>query len=119
MDEPVSSVRVVGIGASAGGIESLKEFFSEMPADCGLAFVVVQHLDPSHASHMAGLLARQTKMKVAEAQDPSPIQANCVYTIPPNKFLFLEDGVLHLTDPTQRDGVRMPIDFFFRSLAKH
>ena len=119
MESKESNVRVVGIGASAGGIDSLKDFFTEMPADSGLAFVVVQHLDPSHASHMAGLLARQTKMKVVQAQDPSPVQANCVYTIPPNKFLFIEDGVLHLTDPIKRDGLRMPIDFFFRSLAKH
>src|SRR5213076_1179664 len=106
MDEPVSSVRVVGIGASAGGIDSLKEFFSEMPADSGLTFVVVQHLDPTHASHMAGLLARQTTMKVAEAQDESPILANRIYTIPPNKFLSVRDGML------------LPIDFFFRSLAQ-
>jgi two-component system, chemotaxis family, CheB/CheR fusion protein len=118
MDEPVSSVRVVGIGASAGGIDSLKEFFSEMPADSGLAFVVVQHLDPTHASYMAGLLARQTTMKVAEAQDESPIQANRIYTIPPNKFLSVRDGMLRLTEAVKRDGLRLPIDFFFRSLAQ-
>ena len=118
MDEPVSSVLVVGIGASAGGIDSLKEFFSEMPADSGLAFVVVQHLDPAHASHMAGLLARQTTMKVAEAQDESPIQANRIYTIPPNKFLSVRDGTLRLTEAVKRDGLRLPIDFFFRSLAQ-
>ena len=98
MDEPVSTVLVVGIGASAGGIDSLKEFFSEMPADSGLAFVVVQHLDPAHASHMAGLLARQTTMKVAEAQDESPIQANRIYTIPPNKFL----SVISFVKPKSR-----------------
>ncbi len=118
MDEPVSTVLVVGIGASAGGIDSLKEFFSEMPADSGLAFVVVQHLDPAHASHMAGLLARQTTMKVAEAQDESPIQANRIYTIPPNKFLSVRDGTLRLTEAVKRDGLRLPIDFFFRSLAQ-
>jgi two-component system CheB/CheR fusion protein len=112
------SVRVVGIGASAGGIDSLREFFSEMPTDSGLAFVVVQHLDPNHASYMAGLLAKQTKMTVAEAQDGSPIQANRVYTIPPNKFLFVRDGKLQLTDAVKRNGLRMPIDFFFRSLAQ-
>jgi len=118
MDEPVSTVRVVGIGASAGGIDSLKEFFSEMPADSGLAFVVVQHLDPTHASYMAGLLARQTTMKVAEAQDESPIRANRIYTIPPNKFLSVGDGMLRLTEAVKRDGLRLPIDFFFRSLAQ-
>src|SRR5438094_9230697 len=89
-----------------------------MPADSGLAFVVVQHLAPAHASHMAGLLARQTTMKVAEAQDESPILANRIYTIPPNKFLSVRDGMLRLTEAVKRDGLRLPIDFFFRSLAQ-
>ena len=118
MNDEAPKLQVVGIGASAGGIESLKDFFSEMPDDSGLAFVVVQHLDPNHASYMADLLGRQTKMKVAPAQEGSPVRSNCVYTIPPNKFLSIEDGVLHLTDPIKRDGLRMPIDFFFRSLTK-
>src|SRR5207247_11039314 len=118
MDEPVSSVLVIGISASAGRIDSLKEFFSEMPADSGLTFVVVQHLDPTHASHMADLLARQTTMKVAEAQDESPILANRIYTIPPNKFLSVRDGMLRLTEAVKRDGLRLPIDFFFRSLSQ-
>src|SRR4030095_12393287 len=97
-DDPASNVRIVGIGASAGGIESLKELCGEMPADTGLAFVVIQHLDPKQPSHMAGLLSRSTKMKVAVAEDGAVVHANQVYTIPPNKFLFTKEGKLHLTE---------------------
>src|SRR4029453_14958595 len=117
-DDQASNVRIVGIGASAGGIESLKEFFEEMPADTGLAFVVIQHLDPKRPSHMAGLLSKYTKMRVAVAEDGLAVHSNHVYTIPPNKFLSIKDGKLHLTDTINRDGLRMPIDFFFRSLAE-
>ena len=111
-------MRIVGIGASAGGIESLKDFFEEMPADTGLAFVVIQHLDPNQPSHMAGLLSKFTEMKVAVAEDRLAVHANRVYTIPPNKFLLIKQGKLHLTETVNRDGLRMPIDFFFRSLAE-
>jgi two-component system CheB/CheR fusion protein len=83
-----------------------------------LAFVVVQHLDPSHASLMPDLLARHTRMKVVQAENRFRVQQNCVYTIPPNKFLSIEHGILHLSEPIRREGLRMPIDFFFRSLAK-
>jgi two-component system, chemotaxis family, CheB/CheR fusion protein len=116
--DPASNVRIVGIGASAGGIQSLREFFEETPADTGLAFVVIQHLDPKQPSHMAGLLSKYTKMKVAVAEDGLAVHANHVYTIPPNKFLSIKDGKLHLTETINRDGLRMPIDFFLRSLAK-
>jgi two-component system, chemotaxis family, CheB/CheR fusion protein len=118
MDDPKSKIRIVGIGASAGGLEALKEFFSHIPPDSGLAFVVIQHLDPNHASYTADLLSRQTRMRVIAAQDQSRIEANCVYTLPPNKFLTVSDGVLYLSDPFKNDGVRMPIDFFLRSLAQ-
>jgi two-component system CheB/CheR fusion protein len=118
MDDQTSNVRVVGIGASAGGIESLKEFFEEMPADTGMAFVVIQHLDPKQPSHMAALLARFTEMKVAVAEEGLAVHANRVYTIPPNKFLLIKHGRLHLTETVIRDGIRMPIDFFFRALAE-
>ncbi|HXV49040.1 MAG TPA: CheR family methyltransferase, partial [Candidatus Binatia bacterium] len=119
MNDQASNVRIVGIGASAGGIEVLKEFFEQMPADTGLAFVVIQHLDPKQPSHMAGLLSKYTKMKVAVAEDGLAVHANRVYTIPPNKFLSVKDGELHLTETVNRDGLRMPIDFFFRSLAEN
>jgi two-component system CheB/CheR fusion protein len=109
---------VVGIGTSAGGLESLKEFFTATPADSGMAFVVIQHLDPDHVSYMAELLAKHTEMAVAQAADGMAVRANSVYTIPPNKFLFIKDEKLHLIPPIKRDGIRMPIDFFFRSLAQ-
>ena len=113
-----SSIQVVGIGASAGGIDALKEFFSGMPNDSGLAFVIIQHLDPDHVSYMASLLAKCTEMKVVQAGDEMPTDANCVYTIPPGKFLLLKNGMLHLAEPVKNDGIRLPVDFFFRSLAQ-
>ena len=118
MADQTSNVRIVAIGASAGGIEALKEFFDETPADTGLAFVVIQHLDPNQPSHMAGLLAKFTAMKVTPAEDGAAVRANSVYTIPPGKFMFTKEGRLHLTAAINRDGLRMPIDFFFRSLAE-
>ena len=109
---------VVGIGASAGGLESLKEFFSAMPSDSGMAFVVIQHLDPGHESYMADILAKHTQMEVMKAADGMVITADHIYTIPPNKFLRIDKGCLYLSVPQKSDGVRMPIDFFFRSLAE-
>ncbi len=113
-----SNLIVVGIGASAGGLDALKEFFTTMPADGGHAFVVIQHLDPHHASYMADILAKHTVMKVIQAKDGVTLAADCVYTIPPNKFLKIHNGRLYLTELERRDGMRMPIDFFFRSLAE-
>jgi two-component system CheB/CheR fusion protein len=118
MNCEVSSIQVVGIGASAGGLDALKDFFVAMPADNGMAFVVIQHLDPAHVSYMAGLLAKHTTMTVAPAEDGVEVRANSVYTIPPNTSLFIKEGKLHLTEPVKRDGIRMPIDIFFRSLAQ-
>jgi two-component system CheB/CheR fusion protein len=98
-------------------MDPLKEFFTTIGSESGLAFVVVQHLDPNHISYMSEVLARQTGMKVIEATDRAEVKANCVYTIPPKKYISLEDGVLRLSEPIKRDGLRLPIDFFFRSLA--
>src|SRR5918994_6107392 len=117
MTDRSSELRIVGIGASAGAMDPLKEFFYEIGSETGLAFVVVQHLDPAHSSHMAEILARQTTMKVFEAADRAPVKPDCVYTIPPNKYISIEDGVLRLSEPIKRNGLRLPIDFFFRSLA--
>jgi two-component system CheB/CheR fusion protein len=117
MNDPGRNPRVVGIGASAGAMDPLKELFTGIGAETGLAFVVVQHLDPNHISYMSEVLARQTGMKVIEATDRAPVQANFVYTIPPNKYISLDDGMLRLSEPIKRDGLRLPIDFFFRSLA--
>jgi two-component system, chemotaxis family, CheB/CheR fusion protein len=118
MDRERSNVQVVGIGASAGGLDALKDFFTAMPPDSGMAFVVIQHLDPAHVSYMAELLAKHTTMAVAPAEDGMEVRANSVYTIPPNTSLFIKEGKLHLVEPIKRDGIRMPIDFFFRSLAQ-
>jgi len=108
---------IVGIGCSAGGLEALEAFLLHVPAASGMAFVVVQHLDPSHTSALAELLQRVTPMHVFEAVDQMTIVANCVYVIPPNKDLSLLHGKLYLIDPLERRGLRLPIDFFLRSLA--
>jgi two-component system CheB/CheR fusion protein len=108
---------IAGIGASAGGLEALEQFFSNMPMNCGLAFVVIQHLDPTHAGIMPELLQRITPMKVCEATDRLKVKPNCVYVIPPNKSISLLNGTLHLFDPVESRGLRLPIDIFFRSLA--
>lgn len=109
---------VLGIGASAGGLDAFKKFFNAMPPESGMAFVLIQHLDPSHESITADLLARHTIMKVVQIQDRMPVEPNHVYVIPPNKNLSIQNGVLRLIDPTQPHGMRLPIDFFFRSLAE-
>ena len=108
---------IVGIGASAGGLEALEFFFGNMPKDSGMAFVVIQHLDPNHAGIMPELLQRITQMKVLQATDRLKVKQNCVYVIPPNKSLSLLNGALHLFDPVESRGLRLPVDIFFRSLA--
>jgi two-component system, chemotaxis family, CheB/CheR fusion protein len=109
---------VVGIGASAGGLDALKDFFKAMPPDSGTALVVVQHLEPAHESRMADILSKYTTMSVAQAEDGMPVRPNCVYTIPASKYLSIRAGRLRLTEPLERHGMRMAIDFFLRSLAE-
>ncbi len=108
---------IVGIGASAGGLEALDQFLKNVPAESGFAFVIVQHLDPTHYGMMAELLQRATKMRVAQVEDRTQVLPDCVYRIPPNADLSLLHGVLHLLEPSAPHGLRLPIDFFFRSLA--
>ncbi len=108
---------IVGIGASAGGLEALEQFFSNMPSNSGMAFVVIQHLDPNHAGIMPELLQRITPMKVYQASDGLSVKPGCVYVIPPNKSLSILHGALQLFDPVELRGLRLPIDIFFRSLA--
>ena len=108
---------IVGLGASAGGLEALEQFLKAVPPASGLAFVVVQHLDPAHESILEELLQRDTPMKVIQVTDRTKVFPDCVYVIPPNKDLSLLHGVLHLLEPTGARGLRLPIDFFFRSLA--
>ena len=108
---------IVGIGASAGGLDAFKAFFAAMPADSGMAFVLVQHLEPSHKSILAELIGRQTTMTVAEARDGVPVAANCVFIIPPDATLTISGGVLAVEQPAPPRQRRFPIDTFFASLA--
>ncbi len=111
------SFPIVGIGASAGGLEALEQLLGGVPKDCGMAFVIVQHLDPDHKGIMPELLQRITKMKVRQVRDRMPVEPDCVYVIPPNRDMSILHGVLYLLEPTARRGLRLPIDFFLRSLA--
>jgi two-component system CheB/CheR fusion protein len=108
---------IIGVGASAGGLEALEQFFSHMPKDNGMAFVVIQHLDPTHIGIMPELLQRITPMKVYQASDNLKLKPNCVYVIPPNKSLSMLNGALLLFDPVETRGLRLPIDIFFCALA--
>ncbi|WP_420557618.1 chemotaxis protein CheB [Roseovarius sp.] len=109
---------IVGIGASAGGLEAYKNLLRSLPDDTGAAFILIQHLDPNHPSMMADLLARQTKMTVVQAENEMRLAPNTVYVIPPGKFIRLLDHGLILDEPVEKRGMRMAIDYFFRSLAE-
>ncbi|HVO67916.1 MAG TPA: chemotaxis protein CheB [Syntrophales bacterium] len=108
---------VVGIGASAGGLEALETFLQNVPEQSGMAFVIVQHLDPTHKGIMVELLQRATKMRVNQVRDRMPVEPDNVYVIPPNKDMSILHGALYLLTPVAQRGLRLPIDFFFRSLA--
>lgn len=108
---------IVAIGVSAGGLEALEEFFGNMPKNSGMAFVVIQHLDPHHKVMMSELLQRITEMKVTTATDSLKVKPNSVYVIPLNKSISILNDVSHLFKPIQTNGLRLPINFFFRSLA--
>ncbi|MCX6061936.1 MAG: PAS domain-containing protein [Campylobacterales bacterium] len=114
-----TSFPIIGIGASAGGLAAFESFFSNMPMglhpDC--SFVLIQHLSPDHKSILSEIIGRYTIMHVFEAEDGMIVQPNCVYVIPPNHDIALMNGTLQLLEPTQARGQRLPIDFFFRSLA--
>ena len=114
------SVPIVGIGASAGGLAALEVFFSSMPADTesGMALVVVQHLAPDHKSILSELIKRHTRMQVYEVEDGMAVHPDCAYIIPPNYNMAVLNGTLQLLDPNTPGGLRLPIDFFFRSLAR-
>ena len=107
---------IVGVGASAGGLEAFTELLSHVPDDTGMAFVLVQHLDPTHESHLTELLSRVSKMPVSEVKGETRAEANRVYVIPPRCNLSISDGILH-TPPRPDRGRNMPIDSFFLALA--
>ncbi len=113
-----SGTRIVGLGASAGGLEALEQFFANAPPNSGLAYVVVQHLDPTHKAMLVELLQRATTMPVREAAESMRVEPDAVYVIAPNSDLSVLHGLLHLSRPAQPRGMRLPIDTLFRSLAR-
>ena len=110
--------RVVGIGASAGGLDALERFLGRVPPRSGLAFVIIQHLDPTHKGMLAELLQHVTGMKVVQVRDRTQVRPDCVYVIPPNKDMSILRGMLYLLAPTAPRGLRLPINVFLRSLAQ-
>ncbi len=113
-----ASFPVVGIGASAGGLEAFTQLLKHLPSDSGMAFVLIQHLDPTHTSFLREALAGATAMPVTQAEEGVVVERDHVYVIPPNADIALVDGRLSLS-PRPEDGRRahLPVDFFFRSLA--
>ncbi|MCK9395412.1 MAG: PAS domain-containing protein [Methylobacter sp.] len=109
---------IIGMGASAGGLEALEQFFSHVPDNPGIAFVVIQHLDPNHKDMMPELLQRKTAMTVFQAQNRMKIKPDCVYINPPNKDVSILHDTLYLLDPLEPRGLHLPIDAFFCSLAE-
>lgn len=109
---------IVCIGASAGGLEAFEQFLSHVPGNSGMAYVVIQHLDPTQKGMLPELLQRVSAMEVFQVKDGMAVKPNLVYVIPPNKSMSISQGVLHLIDPVEIRGLRLPIDFFMRSLAE-
>ncbi|MGK2905970.1 MAG: chemotaxis protein CheB [Desulfuromonadales bacterium] len=116
-ERPPPIFPIVGIGTSAGGLEALELFLRQVPSDCGMAFVIVQHLSPDHSGNLPELLQRYTTMKVQQVNDTITVLPNCVYVIPPNKDLTIGNRTLHLEAPNVKRGLRLPIDTLLRSLA--
>ncbi len=114
---PRTDFPIVGIGASAGGLEALERFLEHVPEESSMALVIVQHLDPTREGALVGLLSRKTSMPVAQAEEQTKVRPGCVYIIPPNKDMSLYHGELHLFEPVAPRGLRLPVDFLFRSLA--
>ena len=113
---PTSKLPIVGIGASAGGHEAFTQLLSQLPTDTGMAFVLVQHLAPSHPSALAEILSRATKMPVTEVAGESTVEPDHVYVIPPDRSIIIVGGVLQLL-PREGRGPHHPVDQFFRTLA--
>jgi two-component system CheB/CheR fusion protein len=109
---------IVGIGASAGGLDAFRTFFANMPSDSGMAFVLVQHLSPSHKSMLADLVGKATAMIVMEAENEVPVAADHIYVIPPDATLTIKDRRLRVVTPAPPREHRRPIDTFFSSLAE-
>jgi signal transduction histidine kinase len=113
-----ASFCIAAIGSSAGGIEAICEFFEAMPADSGIAFVVIQHLYPGQKSLAAEIIGKHTTISAKPAEEGMRVEPDHIYTIPPNTYPSLVDGRLHLDEPQNKAGPRLPIDHFFASLGK-
>jgi len=113
-----ASFPVVGVGASAGGLEAFRELLKHLPADTGMAFVLVQHLDPHHESLLASLQAGSTAMAVREARDNMPVEPNCVYVIPPDTNMGILHERLQLVQRQMKKGRYLPVEWFLRTLAE-
>jgi two-component system CheB/CheR fusion protein len=109
---------IAGIGASAGGLDAFERFFKNMPPNSGTGFVLLSHLDPDHASMMPEILKKSTRMPVLQSEDGMQVKPDHVYVIPPNKHMAIFKGVLQLSSPPEPRGLRMPVDYFFRSLDR-
>src|SRR6478672_2124243 len=112
------SFPIVGLGASAGGLDAFRRLLAVLPAGTGMAFILIQHLDPTHASMMVDLLAGHTPLKVQQAAEGMPLEREHIYLIPPGAYLSIRGGALRLSEPSERHGARLPYDFFLRSLAE-
>jgi len=117
-ERPPPLFPIVGIGTSAGGLEALEQFLSHVPKECGMAFVVVQHLSPDHTGNLPELLQRSTSMKVQQVNGNTKVQPDHVYVIPSGKDMTISSRTLHLHDSDTKHGLRLPIDTFLRSLAE-
>ncbi|MCF8369493.1 MAG: PAS domain-containing protein [Bacteroidales bacterium] len=117
LSKPSRDFYFVGIGASAGGLEAFERFFKHVPDNPGMAFILVSHLDPKHHSIMPELIRKYTTMEVLLVKDGTKVKPNAVYIIPPNFNMAILKGTLHLFEPPKKTIPRMPIDFFFKSLA--
>ena len=115
-DKP-NSFLVVGVGASAGGLEAFTQLLSALPLKPGIAFVLVQHLDPQHHSMLTDILSKTSKMPIHEAKDGGAVQPDCIYVIPPNTSMAIRGGKLRLTPRVHSQNPHLPVDFFLRSLA--
>ncbi len=115
---PAERFPIAGLGASAGGLDAFTKFLKALPADTGMGFVLIQHMDPTHESILASLLQRSTKMPIREASDGTVVEPNRVYVLPPNALMTISNGVLSLTTRGPRSFKDYPIDQFFVSLAE-
>ena len=117
VENPAADFPIVGVGASAGGLKALQQFFQHMPDDSGMAFVVILHLSPTYESNVASLLQHFTAMPVVQVTEAVPVAPNRIYVIPPTKHLTMVDGMVSLQEPGVSHERRAPIDLFFRTLA--